>query len=110
MHRLEEASGPEIVLVLPVHTAGWLSQSTMDVMRERMFKKLLHADRYNRLRLYWPEVPGLNDECVNVHSKIIIIDDELLRIGSANLNNRSMGLDTECDLVLKAQVKRAFRT
>ncbi len=116
MHRLKEASGPEIVVMLPVHTAGWLSQSTMDVVRERMFKKLLDADSYNRLRLYWPEVPGLNDECVNVHSKIIIIDDELLRIGSANLNNRSMGLDTECDLVLEAQgearvqnVIRAFR-
>jgi phosphatidylserine/phosphatidylglycerophosphate/cardiolipin synthase-like enzyme/uncharacterized membrane protein YdjX (TVP38/TMEM64 family) len=114
--RLEESDGPEIVIVLPVHTAGWLSQSTMDVLRERMFRKLLNADRRNRLRLYWPDVPGLVDECVNVHAKIIIIDDELLRIGSANLNNRSMGLDTECDLVIEARgetriqsVIRAFR-
>ncbi|WON73761.1 VTT domain-containing protein [Nitrosospira sp. Is2] len=100
--RLEDPDGPEIVIVLPVQTAGWLSQSTMDVLRERLFKQLLNADHYNRLRLYWPEVPGLDDDCVNVHSKIILIDDELLRIGSANLNNRSMGVDTECDLVIEA--------
>jgi phosphatidylserine/phosphatidylglycerophosphate/cardiolipin synthase-like enzyme/uncharacterized membrane protein YdjX (TVP38/TMEM64 family) len=99
---LEDPAGPEIVVVLPVHTAGWLSQSTMDVLRERLFKRLLDADRHDRLRLYWPQVPGLNEECVNVHSKIIIIDNELLRIGSANLNNRSMGVDTECDLVIEA--------
>jgi phosphatidylserine/phosphatidylglycerophosphate/cardiolipin synthase-like enzyme len=37
-----------------------------------------------------------------VHSKLVIIDDEILRIGSANLNNRSMGLDTECDIVIEA--------
>ena len=30
------------------------------------------------------------------------IDDTLLRIGSANINNRSMGFDTECDLSLEA--------
>jgi phosphatidylserine/phosphatidylglycerophosphate/cardiolipin synthase-like enzyme len=31
----------------------------------------------------------------------MIVDDRLLRVGSANLNNRSMGLDTECDLVIE---------
>ena len=38
-----------------------------------------------------------------VHSKVMIVDDALLRIGSANLNNRSMGTDTECDLAIEAQ-------
>lgn len=32
----------------------------------------------------------------------MIVDDRLLRLGSANLSNRSMGLDTECDLALDA--------
>ncbi|HEU4853953.1 MAG TPA: VTT domain-containing protein [Nitrosospira sp.] len=108
--RLEEEHGPEIVLLLPEHTVGWLSRNTMDVLRERLFKQLLKADRYNRLRLYEPCIPGLDDECVNVHSKIIIIDDELLRIGSANMNNRSMGLDTECDLVIEASGKAHIRS
>lgn len=30
------------------------------------------------------------------------MDDRLLRIGSSNFNNRSMGFDTECDLVVEA--------
>jgi uncharacterized membrane protein YdjX (TVP38/TMEM64 family) len=100
--RLEQEHGPEIVVLLAERTVGWLSQYTMDVLRERLLKRLLASDRYNRLRLYEPYIPGLNDDCVNVHSKIIIIDDELLRIGSANLNNRSMALDTECDLAFEA--------
>jgi phosphatidylserine/phosphatidylglycerophosphate/cardiolipin synthase-like enzyme len=33
----------------------------------------------------------------------MIVDDEVLKIGSANLNNRSMGLDSECDLALEAR-------
>jgi uncharacterized membrane protein YdjX (TVP38/TMEM64 family) len=32
----------------------------------------------------------------------MIIDDACLRIGSANLNNRSMATDTECDLFIEA--------
>ncbi|HTE38960.1 MAG TPA: VTT domain-containing protein, partial [Reyranella sp.] len=39
---------------------------------------------------------------VMIHSKVMIIDDHFLRIGSANLNNRSMGADTECDLSIEA--------
>src|SRR5919109_2697624 len=33
----------------------------------------------------------------------MIIDDAVLRIGSSNLCNRSMALDTECDLVIEAR-------
>lgn len=32
----------------------------------------------------------------------MVIDDVLLRVGSSNLNNRSMGYDTECDLAVEA--------
>jgi phospholipase D1/2 len=38
-----------------------------------------------------------------VHAKLAIVDDRLLRIGSANLANRSMGLDSECDLGIEAR-------
>jgi phosphatidylserine/phosphatidylglycerophosphate/cardiolipin synthase-like enzyme len=32
----------------------------------------------------------------------MIVDDHVLKIGSANMNNRSLGLDSECDLLLDA--------
>jgi phosphatidylserine/phosphatidylglycerophosphate/cardiolipin synthase-like enzyme len=32
----------------------------------------------------------------------MIVDDVFLRVGSANINNRSVGLDTECDLAIEA--------
>jgi phosphatidylserine/phosphatidylglycerophosphate/cardiolipin synthase-like enzyme len=58
------------------------------------------ADRHGRLRVYSP-VTTLGRTII-VHAKLTIIDDTLLRIGSANINNRSMGFDTECDLSLEA--------
>jgi uncharacterized membrane protein YdjX (TVP38/TMEM64 family) len=45
-----------------------------------------------------------------VHSKVMVVDDRLLRIGSANLNNRSLGADTECDLVVEAQTEAERET
>jgi len=100
--RLAEDQCPEIIVILPQQTVGWLSQNTMDVLRERLLKRLQETDRNHRLRAYCPHVPGLGEQCINVHAKILIIDDGLLRIGSSNFNNRSMGLDTECDLVIEA--------
>ena len=37
-----------------------------------------------------------------MHAKVLIVDDWLLRVGSSNLNNRSLGFDTECDLIVEA--------
>lgn len=100
--RLREYDGPEVVILLSEHSDGWLPRNTMDVLRERVFRQLKKADRHNRLRLYCPYVPGLDGQYLNMHSKMIMIDNELVRVGSANFNNRSMGLDTECNLVLEA--------
>ena len=104
--RLRAVNGPEILIVVPQQTHGWLEQATMDVLRARLLKKLREADRYQRLQVFYPVVPGLVNDCINVHAKFLIIDDKLIRIGSANLSNRSMGLDTECDLAIEAAQNR----
>jgi len=112
--RLAEMDGPDVVIVTGLRTDGWLSQRTMDVIRGRMVARLRAADRYGRLRVYYPHVPGLGSKCLHVHSKLMIVDDEFVRIGSANLNNRSMGIDTECDLALESEsdppARRAIAT
>ncbi len=54
--------------------------------------------KQGRFHAYFPHIPGLPEgQCCDLHSKLMIVDDEVLRIGSANFSNRSMGLDTECD-------------
>lgn len=99
--RLGEESGPDVILVLPHHTGGWLEQVTMDAIRAQRIKTLVKADRYDRLRVFFPWLPGLDEgECISVHAKLMIADDCFVRVGSANASNRSMGLDSECDLAL----------
>ncbi|WP_455366940.1 VTT domain-containing protein, partial [Kaarinaea lacus] len=90
------------VMVLPKATDGWMSQLTMDVLRVRLIRQLQQHDKQNRLRVYYPEGPGLSDSPINVHAKIMIVDDTYATVGSANLNNRSMGLDTECNAIIDA--------
>src|SRR5688572_12680399 len=100
--RLQKREGPEILIVLPQKNTGWLEEHTIEVLRFRLIKRLREKDRYNRLRICYPVVPNLNGEAVGVHSKIMVIDDRLFRVGSSNLTNRSMRLDTECDLTIEA--------
>lgn len=45
-----------------------------------------------------PRPDGTGDKAVFIHSKVMIVDDRFLTAGSANLNNRSMGLDSEVNL------------
>jgi uncharacterized membrane protein YdjX (TVP38/TMEM64 family) len=99
--RLAAENGPEIVIVVPQETSEWLEQFSMAVLRARFLRRLQAVDRFKRLHVYYPVVPGEN-VTLRVHAKLAIIDDRLVRVGSANLNNRSMGLDTECDLAVEA--------
>jgi len=98
--RLRDEAPPEIAIVMPGETSGWLEQATMDVLRNEAFERLRQADSRERLRIVSPVFDELGGTSINVHAKIIVVDGRLARIGSANLNQRSMGLDTECDIVV----------
>ncbi len=100
--RLTDADGPEVVIVLPRETGGWLEQHTMDVLRGRVLRRLRESDRHDRLRIYYPRIADEPDCTVMVHAKVMLIDDDFVRVGSSNLSNRSMGLDSECDLAIAA--------
>jgi phosphatidylserine/phosphatidylglycerophosphate/cardiolipin synthase-like enzyme/uncharacterized membrane protein YdjX (TVP38/TMEM64 family) len=100
--RLAEPEGPEILLVMPSRSGGWLEERTMDSIRSGVCRKLQEADAHGRLLLRYPAVPGLPEKGVKIHAKLMVSDDRLLRVGSANLTNRSMGLDSECDLIIDA--------
>jgi phospholipase D1/2 len=106
--RLQECDGPEIVMVLPLNNHGWLEEHTVEVLRFRQLRRLREADRFARLRICYPTVQGLDDEdeSIVVHSKVLVVDDRLFRVGSANLTDRSMRLDTECDLTIEAEDER----
>ena len=98
---LSAPDGPEVVLVLPGRSDGWLEQGTMDHLRRRIIQHLRRVDRGGRLRVYQPVLDRSGTSPV-VHAKVTIVDDRLIRVGSSNLSNRSMGLDSECDLVIDA--------
>ncbi|MFE3837272.1 phospholipase D-like domain-containing protein [Pseudogemmobacter sonorensis] len=96
--RLTEEDPPEIVLVTPEAADGWLEQLAMDTARARLVSALRRHDRQGRLRIYHPRTEG--GAPIYVHAKVMVVDDHVLRVGSSNLNNRSMRLDTECDVIL----------
>jgi phosphatidylserine/phosphatidylglycerophosphate/cardiolipin synthase-like enzyme len=96
--RLAEPDPPEFVIVNPREAQGWLEEEVMGTARAELFRAIKPIDHKDRLRIYYPVTEEGAD--IYVHAKLMIVDDVLLRVGSANLNNRSMGLDSECDLLL----------
>ncbi|HEX2255380.1 MAG TPA: phospholipase D-like domain-containing protein [Afifellaceae bacterium] len=103
--RLAEPNGPEIVVVMPHESPGWFDRLAMDSARQEAIETLRAADRHGRLGLYSPFSPG--GRPIVVHSKLTIVDESFIRVGTANLNNRSMGFDTECDLAVEGAGQQA---
>jgi len=111
--RLREPDGPEIIAIGPSQSPSFFDQMTMDSARTMAMNRLIAADVHGRFHAFCARTA--EDQPVIVHSKVAVIDDTLLRVGSANLNNRSTGLDSECDVAIEAQddgtraAIRAFR-
>jgi phosphatidylserine/phosphatidylglycerophosphate/cardiolipin synthase-like enzyme len=99
--RLREPDGPEIVVVNPESAEGWLQEKAMGTARAKLLALVREADVHGRFQLYVPVTERRRP--VYVHAKVTVVDDRFLRIGSSNLNNRSMGLDTECDVSIEVR-------
>ena len=105
--RLARPDPPEVVLINPLTADNWLAQTAMDGARVRLLHAVAEHDPARRLRVF---VPYSGATPIYVHAKLMIVDDEILRVGSANMNNRSMGLDTEADVVIDARRPANDRT
>jgi len=102
--RLREPNGPEVIIVMTQDTGGLLEEGTMGRLKDRLFELLSEADEHGRLRLFFPRVAddeGEESAQVYVHAKVLIADDRILKVGSSNLSNRSMRVDSELDLVVE---------
>jgi phosphatidylserine/phosphatidylglycerophosphate/cardiolipin synthase-like enzyme/uncharacterized membrane protein YdjX (TVP38/TMEM64 family) len=104
--RLRQKPKLEVLIVAPHAHESWVEAHTMRNGRIRFLKLLRKRDK-DRIRVVYPEVDGGDRKIQTmIHSKVMVVDDRFLRVGSANMNNRSMGADTECDLVIEAKNKK----
>ena len=99
--RLAEADGPEVVLIGTRRAPHWFDHMTMDRARGAFIHRLRRADRWDRFRVFSPATAA--GRIIIVHAKLTIIDDDFVRVGSTNMNNRSTGFDTECDLSFRLE-------
>jgi phosphatidylserine/phosphatidylglycerophosphate/cardiolipin synthase-like enzyme len=110
-HRLE------IVMVLPKQLPSWVEAAAMGPPRISMLRALREVAKEtgHELGVYYSAAGHEHGKEVSVviHSKVLIVDDRFLSVGSANTNNRSMGLDTELNVswetAARDQLRRAIR-
>jgi phosphatidylserine/phosphatidylglycerophosphate/cardiolipin synthase-like enzyme/uncharacterized membrane protein YdjX (TVP38/TMEM64 family) len=113
--RMRAKPSLETVIVTTREHTGWLEAETMGVGRQQFMAAF--ADPSVRARIHFvaplARCDGGSDEesaaiapagelSIHIHAKVLVVDDRFLRIGSSNLNNRSMGFDTECDVGIEA--------
>ena len=101
--RMVDVPQLHVLIVTPKLHSSWFESQAMQSGRGGFIGAFLAAGVMDRVRFLYPSTrDGETEAAVMVHSKVMIVDDRILRIGSANLNNRSMGADTECDLAFEA--------
>jgi phospholipase D1/2 len=94
----------EVVIMCPFSYHGVMERQAMLPGRTDFIRLLEDSEAPNR---WLVAAPCIADVDISLHSKVMIIDDTYLRIGSANLCNRSMATDSECDLVIEADTREA---
>ena len=100
--------GPlQIIFMLPRMPEALREQLAMGVAQVRLLRMLLQVARENghSLGVYCSAARDENgrDKFTYIHSKLMVVDDRFLTLGSANTTNRSMGLDSELNMTWEAQ-------
>ena len=89
----------DVALVLPRTPEALKEQVAMGVEQARLLRALqeLAEATGHRLGVYCNAATGEDGEDVYtyIHSKVMVVDDRFLTVGSANTTNRSLGLDSE---------------
>lgn len=101
--RLMQKGGPEVVVINPQEADNFVEDAAMHVTRSRMMRALQAVDHENRFLILNPV--NLAGEPIYIHAKMEVVDDRFLRVGSSNIDRRSMGFDTECDIGLIASAR-----
>jgi len=106
--RLKECPELRVLMSGPYNPQGYFECEGLWAPRID-FKRIVE-DGVNpeQVKMVYPVIYGADGKKYykRVHSKILAIDDHYFRIASSNLSNRSMVLDTECDLILKADTAK----
>ncbi len=102
--QLQQNPDLEVIVICPESPGGWLEAKTMGVGLSRFMRHFEDQSLWARIRFLAPAIERDGKvEPLMVHAKVMIVDDRYMRVGSSNLNNRSMSVDTECDLIARAQ-------
>ncbi|HEX4339331.1 MAG TPA: phospholipase D-like domain-containing protein [Polyangiaceae bacterium] len=111
--RLRDDTKPKLVLVLVVpHGSDTLkeelvlgaAESRLLASVERVAKETGHA---LRVLFSAPSDASPRSPPTFVHSKLLVVDDSFLTIGSANCTNRSFSIDSELNLAWECDSRRA---
>jgi phospholipase D1/2 len=100
--RLKQRPDLRVLMVSSYDPQGILEKLSMWAARIQFKKILMEGLSGDQVQMAYPASKSKQRnefQSVRIHSKIMITDDRYLSIGSANLNNRSMRMDTECDLI-----------
>lgn len=100
-----ERSRIQIILILP-DRLPFTEELLLGLPQMRMLRSLQQVAEQNGHSIgIYSSVCMKNGErkLTFIHSKLLLVDDRFLTIGSANITNRSMGLDTELNVSWEAE-------
>ena len=109
--RLRSTDAPvlEVIVVLNVQADSIKEEVAVGLAQAKVIAELRKAAEgsIHRLGIYYtiPEVEdgSESEHATYIHSKVMIVDDRFLTIGSANLTNRSTCVDTELNMSVETK-------
>lgn len=104
-YQLKRKKSLKVLLVSSYNPQGVLERESLWAGRIDFKQRLEAGVNPVKVRMTYPCIKDEKGEFhyKRIHSKVLIIDDKYCTIASSNINNRSLSLDTECDITLEAQ-------
>ncbi len=97
----------QIVIILPRNMHTHFEEISLGITQMTMIHSLrkVAKETGHSLGFYWTEADRAHGKEIQtyIHSKLLLVDDRFLSVGSANITNRSMILDRELNVSWEAE-------
>ena len=95
----------DVVFVLPRKPSAFKEMMALGIRQCKLLQALEKtAERSgHRLGVYYSSPTDRIEDATYIHSKILVVDDTFLSVGSANTTNRSLGIDSELDVAWEGE-------
>lgn len=108
IEQLENQKDLEVIVIVSDYPSGKIEEITLTQQNHLFLKRLKNFEHSDRILVAACHIKNWQEK-IHLHSKLLVVDDNFITLGSANVANRSFNYDAEINISFTSDDKETMQ-